>query len=118
MGSYVSDTIQNGVVEACILLSFAQAVLVGLNVAEVERIGRAQTAIYKFITRLQQEVRAAIEIQCVDCHGTTVARATLLTTGPASYTSGPKGRNLSALRTPSGKPPESWSSIPRARVGA
>jgi hypothetical protein len=57
-------------------------------------------------TRLQGEVRAAIEIQCVDCHGTVTRRATLKTSGPASYTSAPdgKGRNLLALRTPSGKP--------------
>src|SRR5262249_47339994 len=57
--------------------------------------------------KLQQEVRAAIEIQCIDCHGTSDKRATLLTTGPASYTStvpgGPPGRNLAALRTPSGR---------------
>ena len=54
-------------------------------------------------TRLQQEVRAAIEIQCVDCHGAADAKATLLTSGPASYTSGPQGRNLKTLRTPWGK---------------
>jgi hypothetical protein len=53
--------------------------------------------------KLQGEVRAAIEIQCVDCHGASDAKATLLTSGPASYTSGPNGRNLRALRTPSGK---------------
>src|SRR5262249_2641676 len=34
-------------------------------------------------TRLQMEVRAGIEIQCVDCHGTYTDRATLRTTGPA-----------------------------------
>jgi hypothetical protein len=54
-------------------------------------------------TKLQQEVRAGIEIQCIDCHGTTTQRATLRTTGPASYTSGEGGRNLETLRTPSGK---------------
>jgi hypothetical protein len=54
-------------------------------------------------TRLQQEVRAAIEIQCVDCHGTADKRSNLMTSGPASYTSGPQGRNLAALRTPSNK---------------
>jgi hypothetical protein len=31
---------------------------------------------------LQGEVRAAIEIQCVDCHGTPSSRATLRTSGP------------------------------------
>lgn len=70
-------------------------------------------------TRLQQEVRAAIEIQCIDCHGTADRRASvagyvpgstetmpmLRTTGPAAYTSHPDGtgRRLAALRTPSGK---------------
>lgn len=54
-------------------------------------------------TRLQSEVRAAVEIQCIDCHGTADERATLMTTGPAAYTSGPNGRDLAALRTPSGK---------------
>jgi hypothetical protein len=52
---------------------------------------------------LYGEVRAAIEIQCVDCHGSVTARPTLHTTGPASDTSGPCGRNLETLRTPFGK---------------
>jgi hypothetical protein len=64
-------------------------------------------------TRLQMEVRAAIEIQCTDCHGTYTERARLRTTGPAAYTSNPNapdpadpnfGRDLALLRTPSGKP--------------
>src|SRR6185369_5232232 len=50
--------------------------------------------------RIHQEVRAATEIQCIDCHGTAEKFATLKTGGPASYTSGPNGRNLLALRTP------------------
>ncbi len=55
-------------------------------------------------TKLQTEVRAGIEIQCTDCHGTTTERAKLLTTGPAAYTSSPKGgRDLAILRTPFGK---------------
>jgi hypothetical protein len=55
-------------------------------------------------TRLQGEVRAAVEIQCIDCHGTPSKRATLRTSGPAAYTSGPEGcRDLEALRTPSGR---------------
>ncbi len=62
-------------------------------------------------TRLQREVRAAVEIQCIDCHGTITARPTLRTTGPASYTSGPRpadGRDLAALRTPSGRRRFEW----------
>src|SRR5206468_10741724 len=55
-------------------------------------------------TKLYGEVRAAIEIQCVDCHGTPAQRATLLTSGPASDTSaaesGKDGRDLMTLRTP------------------
>src|SRR5260370_19751172 len=54
-------------------------------------------------TRLQQEVRAGIEIGCIDCHGTITNRATLKTSGPAAYTSGEDGRRLEALRTGSGK---------------
>jgi hypothetical protein len=54
--------------------------------------------------RIQDEVRAGCEIQCIDCHGTVSKRATLRTSGPASYTSSPEGgRNLEAMRTPSGK---------------
>ncbi len=52
-------------------------------------------------TRLYGEVRAAIEIQCIDCHGTPGKRADLHTTGPAAP---PGGRNLEVLRTPFGKP--------------
>src|SRR5205823_6450817 len=62
-------------------------------------------------TKLYGEVRAAIEIQCIDCHGTVTKPATLRTTGPASDTSWdgfqtrptPGGRSLEALRTPFGK---------------
>jgi hypothetical protein len=54
--------------------------------------------------RLHVEVRAAAEIQCVDCHGTAGKYAALKTSGPASYTSAPDGggRNLLALKTPFG----------------
>ncbi len=54
-------------------------------------------------TKLQMEVRAGVEIQCTDCHGTVTEYAKLKTSGPASYTSGKDGRNLEALRTPFGK---------------
>jgi hypothetical protein len=63
--------------------------------------------------RLQMEVRAAVEIQCTDCHGSYTQYARLRTSGPAAYTSNvdapdpknPKfGRDLTAMRTPSGKP--------------
>jgi hypothetical protein len=52
--------------------------------------------------RLHMEVRAACEIQCIDCHGTPGEYARLRTTGPASYTSGPngQGRDLLAMKTP------------------
>jgi hypothetical protein len=50
-------------------------------------------------TKLYGEVRASIEIQCIDCHGSVNHRATLLTTGPAAS---PCGHNLAALRTPGG----------------
>jgi hypothetical protein len=56
--------------------------------------------------RLHMEVRAACEIQCIDCHGTTDQFATLRTSGPASYTSSSdgRGRNLLAMKTPFGVP--------------
>ena len=68
--------------------------------------------------RLQGEVRNAIEIQCIDCHGTADRRAELAgddpaeqlprlrTSGPAAYTSHQdgKGRRLAALRTPGKRP--------------
>ncbi len=64
-------------------------------------------------TKLYGEVRAAIEIQCIDCHGTVSRRAAQLIDGRLQLrTSGPAaeeqngqtvGRNLSEMRTPSGK---------------
>ena len=64
-------------------------------------------------TKLYGEVRAAIEIQCIDCHGSVSQRATQLVDGHWQLrTSGPAaaerdgqtvGRNLSAMRTPFGK---------------
>jgi hypothetical protein len=56
--------------------------------------------------RLHQEVRAATEIACIDCHGTATKYTTLRTSGPASYTSAPDnaGRNLKAMKTPFGVP--------------
>jgi hypothetical protein len=51
-------------------------------------------------TKLYGEVRAAIEIQCIDCHGTITQPANLRTSGPAA----PKGgRPLEALVTPFGQ---------------
>lgn len=58
--------------------------------------------------RLHMEVRAATEIACIDCHGTSTEYAKLRTSGPASYTSttnpATPGRNLAAKKTPFGKP--------------
>ena len=65
--------------------------------------------------RLQMEVRGAIEIACIDCHGSSSQVAKLRTSGPASYTSNPDvkpediknplyGRDMTALNTPAGKP--------------
>jgi hypothetical protein len=52
-------------------------------------------------TKLYGEVRAAIEIQCTDCHGTISKYAALKTTGPAAPE--PDGNSLERLRTPFGK---------------
>jgi hypothetical protein len=51
-------------------------------------------------SKLYGEVRAAIEIQCIDCHGTITKFATLKTSGPASPE---PAHDLAALRTPYGK---------------
>jgi hypothetical protein len=49
--------------------------------------------------KIYGEPRAAVEIDCVDCHGTISAPANLITSGPAAPAG---GRHLEALRTPSG----------------
>ena len=56
--------------------------------------------------KIYGEPRAAVEIDCVDCHGTIRQKATLTTSGPAApdapRAGEPRGRRLDALRTPSG----------------
>src|SRR5229473_310972 len=56
--------------------------------------------------KIYGEPRAAVEIDCVDCHGTIRDKATLISSGPAAPDSArpgePRGRRLDALRTPSG----------------
>jgi len=56
--------------------------------------------------KLYAEPRAAIELDCTDCHGTIRAKATLLTSGPAAPPPARPGelpgRHLEALRTPWG----------------
>lgn len=55
--------------------------------------------------KLYGEVRAAVEIGCVDCHGTIQARTELKTSGPAA----PRGgTDLSTLRTPFGQRRFQW----------
>ena len=48
--------------------------------------------------KLYGETRNAVEIGCVDCHGTIYSKATLKTSGPAS--AGDESSNLLRLRTP------------------
>lgn len=48
--------------------------------------------------KLYGETRNAVEIDCVDCHGTAQKRPTLMTSGPAAPAGG--GTTLLALRTP------------------
>jgi hypothetical protein len=50
-------------------------------------------------TKLYTEPRAAVEIDCIDCHGTVAGPATLTTSGPAS-----SATDLSGLSTPWGQP--------------
>ena len=56
--------------------------------------------------KIYAEARAAVEIDCVDCHGTVREKATLTTSGPAAPDAprpgAPRGRRLDALRTPWG----------------
>ncbi|PYQ48004.1 MAG: hypothetical protein DMF78_22260 [Acidobacteria bacterium] len=49
--------------------------------------------------KLYGEPRAAVEIDCVDCHGTVAGAANLTTSGPAS-----SGTDLTSLSTPWGQP--------------
>ncbi len=51
--------------------------------------------------KLYGETRNAIEVECVDCHGTVRGRATLHTSGPAAP---PGGTDLSTKVTPFGTP--------------
>jgi hypothetical protein len=49
--------------------------------------------------KIYGEPRAAVEIDCIDCHGTIRKRAALVTSGPAAPEG---GHHLDALRTPWG----------------
>jgi hypothetical protein len=49
--------------------------------------------------KIYGEPRAAVEIDCIDCHGTIRKKATLVASGPAAPEG---GRHLDALRTPWG----------------
>ncbi|WP_113955917.1 hypothetical protein [Arenicella xantha] len=51
------------------------------------------------------EVANAVEIDCVDCHGTADAYPNLTTTGPAAP---PQGNRLAALRNPDGQLRFEW----------
>lgn len=56
--------------------------------------------------RIYGEPRAAVEIDCIDCHGTIRRKATLVTSGPAAREAatrgGERGGHLDELRTPWG----------------
>lgn len=61
--------------------------------------------------RLYGEPRSAIEITCVDCHGSYSAKATLRTSGPAApgaVGAAPAGRDLSRSRVPGGERRFEW----------
>jgi hypothetical protein len=49
--------------------------------------------------KIYGEPRAAVEIDCIDCHGTIRSKASLVTSGPAAPEG---GRHLDTLRTPWG----------------
>ncbi len=68
--------------------------------------------------KLYGEARAAVEIECVDCHGTATAKASLKTSGPASPV---PPHNLALLRTPFGAKRFEWTGgklIQRSMVDA
>jgi len=54
---------------------------------------------------LYGEVAAAVEIDCVDCHGTSKEYPSLITSGPAALAG---GRDLSLIRNPDGKKRFEW----------
>ncbi|MDX1556443.1 MAG: cytochrome c3 family protein, partial [Xanthomonadales bacterium] len=54
---------------------------------------------------IQGEVMAAVEIRCVDCHGSAKSLPSLVTSGPAAP---PKGNDLSVLRNPDGQKRFEW----------
>jgi hypothetical protein len=62
--------------------------------------------------KIYGEPRAAVEIDCVDCHGTIRQKATLVTSGPAAPAplrpGEARGRHLDALRTPWGMRRFEW----------
>ncbi len=55
--------------------------------------------------KLYGETRAAVEITCVDCHGSITQKATLKTSGPAAPAG---GTDLALLTTPSGQRRFQW----------
>ncbi len=55
--------------------------------------------------KLYGEARAAVEIDCIDCHGSVSKPATLKTSGPAAPT---PPHDLALLRTPSGQRRFEW----------
>jgi hypothetical protein len=57
--------------------------------------------------KIYGEPRAAVEIDCIDCHGTIRNRASLVTSGPAAPEG---GRHLDTLRTPWGLRRFEWRS--------
>jgi hypothetical protein len=67
--------------------------------------------------KIYAEPRAAVEIDCVDCHGTIRQKATLVTSGPAApetfstingIRTSERGHHLDAMRTPWGLPRFQW----------
>src|SRR5437762_2146824 len=65
--------------------------------------------------KIYGEPRAAVEIDCIDCHGTIRKRATMLTSGSAApepvVPGGERGRRLDGLRTPWGLRRFDWRGV-------
>src|SRR5581483_5241777 len=54
----LADSIHDGVVQPGLLLRLLQACLVGLQIGEAQRVGRAQVAVYELIARVEEHVDA------------------------------------------------------------
>ena len=58
MRAHLTNSIENGIVKAGVVPSLAQALFVGLDVGEVQRIGGAQASVNQRVARLKERVNS------------------------------------------------------------